>query len=355
MKKIGCFPLYPPLELFHSMGIMPVVLWGLRGTVKTLEKSDRHLQTYTCSVARHLMQYILSDKGKSFDGFFMYNACDTLRNLPEILSEGLKSASRQLPVLKMHIPMVSAGQTGNENYLKNEIASLVGNLEAFSDHSFSSEKFVQSIEKYNIMRRLAGELKSLSETGKIRFSEYSNIMKACNFLCVEEQIVKLESAIRNAGNNEEKSCGKRIIISGILPPPASVSRAIENAGMMVVGNDIAMLSRSYSDIHLPKEDPGTYYLDFYTHHYPCPTLLYSASKRFNMLLDMVKEKNADGVIFIGEKFCEYEYFEFPYLEKYLKNEGIETLVVEITVEDDEHTDAHRNRIEAFSEKDRIPV
>ena len=31
---IGCFPLYPPLELSHSLGIIPLVLWGLRDIVK---------------------------------------------------------------------------------------------------------------------------------------------------------------------------------------------------------------------------------------------------------------------------------------------------------------------------------
>ncbi len=37
---------------------------------------------------------------------------------------------------------------------------------------------------------------------------------------------------------------------------------------------------------------------------------------------MVREGNAAGFIFIGEKFCEYEYFEVPYLRKALEEEGV---------------------------------
>jgi benzoyl-CoA reductase/2-hydroxyglutaryl-CoA dehydratase subunit BcrC/BadD/HgdB len=58
---IACFPLYPPLALFHSMGLTPVVIWGLRGHVAGTEASDRHLPSYTCSVARHMTEFILSD------------------------------------------------------------------------------------------------------------------------------------------------------------------------------------------------------------------------------------------------------------------------------------------------------
>lgn len=349
MKKIGCFPLYPPLELFHSMGLLPVVLWGLRGNVTALDHSDRHLQTYTCSVARHLMQYVLSDTGMRFDGFFMYNACDTLRNLPEIIREGLNRKSVRRSLFRMHIPMAPAGQTRSEDYFKHDVQALVNELEHFTGQAFSSARFEKSVELYNTMRGLAGEVAYLAGEGKISFNDYADIMKACNHLSVEDQIAALESAVGDARNQAGKN-GRRVFVSGILPPPASVVDAIEKAGMIIAGDDIAMLSRAYSGHHPPHGDPGEYYLDFYRDHYPCPTLLYSSSRRFKALLVSIRRKQAEGVILVGEKFCEYEYFEFPDLEKRLKQEGLETLFIEITVEDDDHTEAHRTRIEAFAEQ-----
>src|SRR5271157_113239 len=84
---IGCFPLYPPVELLHAMGLSPVVLWGFRGPI---QQSDRHLQIYTCSVARYLTEWVLSDQSAGIAGILAYNACDSLRNLPEILQAGLR-------------------------------------------------------------------------------------------------------------------------------------------------------------------------------------------------------------------------------------------------------------------------
>ncbi|TAL34779.1 MAG: hypothetical protein EPN93_11645 [Spirochaetes bacterium] len=42
-RAIGCFPLYPPLELLHSMGLLPVVLWDFQDGARSVDASDRHL------------------------------------------------------------------------------------------------------------------------------------------------------------------------------------------------------------------------------------------------------------------------------------------------------------------------
>src|SRR5271157_1567711 len=97
-KVIGCFPLYPPLELFHSMDLVPVVLWGLDEAVAGVSESDKHLQNYACSVARRLTEFVLTAGAGLLDGLFMYNACDTLRNLPEILECGLKENGASIPL-----------------------------------------------------------------------------------------------------------------------------------------------------------------------------------------------------------------------------------------------------------------
>mgnify|MGYP007068929704 CR=1 FL=1 len=85
-RLIGCFPLYPPLELFHSFGLTPVVLWGMRDAVRDYATSDRHVQNYACQVARALTGFVIERGPGLFDELFMYNACVTLWNLPEIIA-----------------------------------------------------------------------------------------------------------------------------------------------------------------------------------------------------------------------------------------------------------------------------
>jgi benzoyl-CoA reductase/2-hydroxyglutaryl-CoA dehydratase subunit BcrC/BadD/HgdB len=140
-----------------------------------------------------------------------------------------------------------------------------------------------------------------------------------------------------------------VMISGILPPPPSVISAIAAAGMTVVADDIASLYRSYAVMPAPMSDPAEYYATFYDDHSPCPTLLYSGDRRMAVLMARFSQSRAGAVIFIGEKFCEYEYFEFPWLEKQLAELGIPSLRIEISIDDDEHTAAHNARIAAFAE------
>ena len=66
-------------------------------------------------------------------------------------------------------------------------------------------------------------------------------------------------------------------------------------------------------------------------------------------MNLVDRSGARGVIFSGEKFCEYEYFEFPFLEKCLREKGIPTLFLEFGVDDDRNVSAYTTRVEAFAE------
>jgi benzoyl-CoA reductase/2-hydroxyglutaryl-CoA dehydratase subunit BcrC/BadD/HgdB len=67
------------------------------------------------------------------------------------------------------------------------------------------------------------------------------------------------------------------------------------------------------------------------------------------LIELVNSSNAEGIIFIGEKFCEYEYFEFPTLQETLKSKNIPSLLLEFSIEESLNIEAYKTRIQAFQE------
>ncbi len=345
---VGCFPPYPPLELLHSMGLTPFVLWGLRGEVADAE---RHIQNYACSVARRLAQFVMSDANGLLDGLLFYNACDTLRNLPEILREGLaESGAVAPPMFRIHVPMVPTEQTDSSGYLRNEFESLIGSLEAHFGVRFSEEKFAASVALYTNMRDLCLQLEEDVSQGTMTFTDFSENLMSANFLPVENQVELLESKIAGSGPSlDSESPRGRVIASGILAPPNSISRLIDDAGFRVVGNDIAALHRSYAYAPETWSDVYDYYAHVYGNHFPCTTLLYTADKRVEQIMKMVSGRRADGFLFVGEKFCEYEYLELPYLEKQLKELGTSVLAIEISIGDDTAVETYRTRIEAWAE------
>lgn len=352
-KVIGCFPLYPPLELLHSLGLVPITLWDLREAIPRVEKSNRHLQTFTCSVARRLVEFLLSEEGTDLDGLFMYNACDTLRNLPEIISSNLEEEGHPLRIFKLHLPMVPREQTDSHGYLSHRLERLIRELEETFHVHFSEEKFRQSVSLYGEMRRLCNELETHITNGYVSYEVYCRMLREGHFIPVEEQIMKLEkimpSILASSRDNPAPNAQTRIIVSGISPPSAHMVATIENAGLLIGGNDIATQRRALNFTPSPVTDPAAYYQEFYDHHYPCPTLLYTADRREAALQELAARSGAAGTVFLGEKFCEYEYFEFPYMEKSMNNMGVHTLFLEVSIDDDEHIEAYVTRIEAFSE------
>lgn len=280
-KLLGCFPLYPPVELFHSMDLEPVIMWGLKPFFPATPKSNQHLQNFVCSIGRHLTEFVLSEAGELLDGLFMYNACDTLRNLPEILRSGLEDRNRQLPLLNIHVPMPPLRQTDGGQYLRNEMDVLIEEVETVFETRFMEGRFLESVCLYRKARLLALQLEKAVEEGRIGFNLFANLLHGNYFRSVEKQIDPMESALAgiNLENQTGNASGRRVVLSGILPPPAGVVEIIEEAGMKVVGNDIASLARSYSYTPETTGSPLDYYVDFYYTHPPCPTLLGSSDNR----------------------------------------------------------------------------
>jgi benzoyl-CoA reductase/2-hydroxyglutaryl-CoA dehydratase subunit BcrC/BadD/HgdB len=350
---IGCFPLYPPLELLHAMGLAPIVLWGLKGLFHQTPESDKHVQPYVCSVARHLTEFLLTEGRDVVDGIWMYNACDTLRNLPEIFVREFSASGRKIPVFRMHIPMTPRQQTDSISYFENELRSVISSIQTHFGVLLSTDAFKSSLAVYNRMKTLALEAEQRVAAGHLRFLDFSRVMQEGWLSPVENHLAALESLMdtcKDRPGNARNNGGKTgVIISGILPPPESIINAIESYGLAVAGNDIASLRRSYGDIYDAPADPIGYYHQLYSDHYPCPTLLYRGDCRFEKLMKQIDQSDARGVIFVGEKFCECEYFEYPYLEKNLKEKGIPSIMIEVSIEDQSHTSSHAARIESFAE------
>jgi benzoyl-CoA reductase/2-hydroxyglutaryl-CoA dehydratase subunit BcrC/BadD/HgdB len=182
---------------------------------------------------------VLAEQGAKLSGLFMYNACDTLRNIPEILKWGLAEDGRTLPVFTIHIPMGTSGRGRNSIYLKQEIATLIRELEDTFAVSFSAKRFVKSIKTYDKMRNLLKQMDVLVAAGELQFDEYAQFARQGCLRPVDQQIKNLKSRMQEFDSLSLDSLKNKIhtggvVFSGILPPPPGISQAIENANLRIV-------------------------------------------------------------------------------------------------------------------------
>ncbi len=341
---IGCFPLYPPLELLSSLGLTPVVLWSLGRWLPETPNADLHVQQYACSVGRRLAEAVAGSAGEVFDGLFMYNACDTLRNLPELL----QLVRPSLPIFRIHVPQTVPQGEFVQGYLAREVENLIQRLEAEYAVSYSDQAFRATVEQYRAVRGLAQGIQQAAAQGRLRFADYTRTINTAWLSPIEQQRAMLQELLDSAGE-EAKASGPKVMLSGIMPPPGPIMELIEQAGLRVAANDIASLGRSIEYTPEGFDSAADYYQQFYFDHPPCSTLLYSGEARHASLPRAATDSRVDGVIFVAEKFCEYEYFEFPLMQKALGEMNIPSLVLEIAMHDRDNVGAFRTRIEAFAE------
>jgi benzoyl-CoA reductase/2-hydroxyglutaryl-CoA dehydratase subunit BcrC/BadD/HgdB len=330
------------------MGISPVVLWGLGGGSNKLVLADERVQNFVCAVGRRLSQLVLWDAGKSLDALFAYNACDTLRNLPEVLEAGVAEQGGSISRFFLHVPAISMQRPETKSYFTRNIKQCISELEALVTIPYSTESFLQSASIYNEWRAIGRELDIASGKGNLPFEQLVRFALEAAFLPVEESLAAGKALLGDADGNLAPKNAVPVILSGIMPPPPAFLKVMEEAGLFVCGNDLAPLWRTWA--RSPKlADAAEFYADFYSNHFPCSTLLPTADRRPAALLELARQRGAKAIVFIGEKFCEYEYFEFPYLEKFFKNQGIAALLLEFGLDDLSNVAQHATRIEAFAE------
>lgn len=345
---MACSPLYPPVELIHAAGFCPLVLWELNDLVADTEESDTHIQPYCCSIARRMLEYMLSHHGDDCAAFLTYNACDTIRNLPEIVEEGLRTKGHRIPALRFHLPAANSGGGNARSYLASQIQELRTSLVRISGYEFPDDEFRSSVELYRKLRNALLLLETEVRRGAISFVEYARYGRQLHLLPAEEVLTAVENAHEQAKKQPDQNRGIDVVISGIVPPPDEVICIMEASGLNICANDVASLHRAIA--FTPESFSGLedYYQQFYEGHFPCPTLLPTAGKRVDALLALAKNAGAKGIIFIGEKFCEYEFFEYPYLMKRFAAVGLPCLLLEMAI-DGVGIEAQKTRIEAFVE------
>lgn len=348
-----CFPLYPPLELLHSFGFNPVIPWMLEVPPRSFSNADKHLELFTCGVARILGEFLLNKKYemKSVVGLMVYNACDSLRNMPELIEIGRQMNNQtSIPFIKYHIPGTNLLGNFAKDYMRNEINYIIQKIEEIYDKKFSVDVFQESVGLYNKYRQLINNIEANIEDGTIKFSNFVKKLKEINFLDIKSKLISLQEFIQvKATNSNNKKPNHRILITGIVPPPEEILVEFERLGLMIVSNDIASIGRFNSSIIKEYSTPEEYYVEYYKNHHPCTTLHHTADMRIEFLMKKVKNLKIDGIIFIGEKFCEYEYFEIPFLKQKCKENDIPLLDLEFSIDAGDNYEGYITRIQAFEE------
>lgn len=342
-KEAGGFvaavlPIHYPRALFSAFDILPVEVWGPPGI--NAGKGAAHLQPYICSIVHNALAFLQSGSLKDADLLVVPHACDSLQGLGSILIDFIRPAQ---PVVPIYLPR--GRRQSDLDFFADELKVIYQRLQEFTDRRPSPEELEQHIHRDETADALLATLhrERICLTGSDL--EFYRLVRSREYLPVREFIRLAEEALQR--EKTEPQASTPLLVSGIVPEPMSVLKAINDMGGRIVADDLASCGRRLYP-RGSSRDPFRRMAERILNAPPDPTRGNPIHERRNHLLRLVDETAARGVVFYEIKFCEPELFDLPHLRRELREANVPTLTVEIDI-NDPLSEQTRTRLEAFLE------
>lgn len=320
-KAIGFMPVYAPRELIHAAGMLPVGLMGGGDNLEVI-RGDAYFQSYICRIPRSTIELGLSGRLDLLDGLLFPAICDVIRNLSgmwQMMFEGKY-------VKYLDVPQ-NFGVEGRTFY----IAELAGMSEAFerlSGNTITPQILNRSIGLYNENRRLIEELYDLRARfpHQVLTSELYLLMRASNILEVQEHSALLESYMKAVSASDRPERDQvRVVVTGTFceQPPLSLVKAMELSGCYIVDDDWVLGNRYQLDPVTIGDSPLEALADSYLGDTVATASRYvGGDGKGQFLVDQVRARNAEGVIFAAPSFCDPALLDRPMIQDVLASENI---------------------------------
>lgn len=342
-KVVGCVPYFVPMELVHAAGMHPVELWG---GGKITGAGSSYYPAFYCSLLFTLIERALDGSYDDLDAVIVPTTCDGLRNL----EENWKFARPEANVIDFVQPVVR-DTAESHRYYRGQLKSAAQRLGEIAGASVSERALRESIEAYNRQRRA---MRTFSEVAAHHVDVIGPKARQAVFAAARSMPVEAHTSLVEELNDllaalpQYEHPGVKILLTGIMVDSLPLLDIFEKNGIAVVGDLTVSESARYAADIPGKVDPYDSLVAAWQDVRGVSVALDPKKLRGDMLVDMARERGADGVVASIVKFCEPEEFDVPVLMLQMERAGIPLLVLEV-----EHQDAASEqaatRIQAFAE------
>ncbi len=320
---VGYMPVYFPRELVHAANGLAVGILG-GGDKKLIIKGDAYYQSYICHMPRSIIELVLDKHFDGFDGFIFPSICDVIRNLSgmfQLLGEGKFIKYLDLPQnFKQHI-----GGT----FYRHELQTVMDEVFKLNGVAVTAERLNHSIGLFNLNRRLICQLYDIRQEFPWRMTaaDLYHIVRAGYVIPVEEHnqiLTEVLSRIEGEGGDPMDKI--RVLVMGAFceQPPAGLIRTIELAGCYIVEDDFLLGARWIQGaIETTTSDPLEAITTAYLEKSTFSSSVYDVGNpKEARLLDLIRKRKVDGVIFAAPSFCDPALLDHPILQKECNDKNI---------------------------------
>lgn len=341
-KVVACVPVYTPEEIIHAMDIIPFGAWGAD---MELEKSKSYFPAFICSITQSILELGMRGEYDGISAIIIPSLCDSLKCLGENWKYGVKD----IPFIPMTYPQ-NRQSMGAVDFTKAGYERVISDLKDITGNEFTKENLEKSITIYNDHNKVMREISDLLvDYPSISAKERNSIFKSAYFCEKEEHTEMVKKLIEILKDiPKENSRKTKVVTSGIILDNENLLDILEENNIQIVGDDVAHESRQYRIDTEVIGDPLDNIAKKFSNMDNCSVLFDADKKRASLITNMVKEKNADGVLMAMTKFCDPEEFDYVIIKNECEKEDISCIQVEIDRQMVNYEQA-KTLIETFSE------
>ena len=325
-KIVGFTCSYTPEEIIYAAGALPFRLFG---TNEGINRADVHLQSYCCSLIRGVLEEGLSGRLDFLDGVVFPHTCDTIQRLSDIWRLNIPKQFHIDLVLPAKLNTASARQ-----YLIDILERFRKDMESALGVKITDAAISESIKIYNQIRTLMMRLYTLRAQRPeiLSGSDFHSIIKAA--MVMDRQLFlkalgEIVSQLEKASGTKIKPGTKKLVLTGGICSHPDIYDIIENAGGVVVWDDLCTGSRYFEGVLDEKAPPLEAIAQRYFDRDICPAKHAGLTDRGESIVQMVRKQTADGVIFMLLKFCDPHAFDYPYIKEMLDRENIPSMLLDM--------------------------
>ena len=331
-------PIHYPRALLRAFGILPIEVWGPPNVDAT--RAASHLQPYVCSIVRNALAFLESGGLQVADLLIVPHACDSLQGLGSVL---LDFVHPRQPVLPLYLPRTQGAEA--TAFLAEELRALYRRLAEVARRAPSEADLLQSILEEEVADALLRRLFERRPTLPLTTFDFYRLVREREFLPLSS-FVELAQAMLALPPADTRP-HTPIVLSGIVPEPMEMLRAVDELGASVVADDLACCGRRLYP-EGKRREPFARMAESLLGGPPDPTRGSPIQDRLDHLIGLAQTTGARGIVFHDVKFCEPELFDLPSLRTGLRDAGLPSIAVEIDLNDPPSHQA-RTRLEAFLE------
>ena len=320
---VGYMPVYVPRELLHSLGVLPIAVFG-GGEDLEIIRGDAFYQSYICHIPRSTIELGLTGRLDALDGMIFPAICDVIRNLSGIW----KLRFPDKLACYLDVPQNFAPGLGGRFY-RHELEDLARELHARGARAYDPAALSASIALYNRERRAVAELSDLRrrEPWKVPASEAYLVLRASLLLPVEEAtaMIRTYCGLARAEVSRSARDQARVVVVGSFceQPPLGLVRTLEKSGCYIVDDDFVQIHRWIAGGVREDGDPlDALVAAFLGDTIDVPVRYAGDTVKGAELVRRVRAAGAQGVLFCAPSFCDPALLDQPMAVAAMEAAGI---------------------------------